>query len=188
MAIAQVRNQPAHQLRKEALGRKVNELWYPRPTKWGVANRDKEIMERICQLYQAGYTLRELGDWFLTTHESIRTTLQCSHIPRRNKGHRKQEKPIGQERVRGEYIMIHVGSDFPGAPKNGWMPKHRLVMQLHLNRTLLPWEVVHHKDRNKLNNDISNLKVLPSQEHPTCRGCPYYKYFVDKTGEKYLTT
>lgn len=34
---------------------------------------------------------------------------------------------------------------------------HRVVAEQKLGRPLEPWEVVHHKDRNKLNNDPRNL-------------------------------
>lgn len=43
--------------------------------------------------------------------------------------------------------------------------EHRLVMEQHLGRELRPDEVVHHKDENKLNNDISNLEILSRREH-----------------------
>jgi hypothetical protein len=36
---------------------------------------------------------------------------------------------------------------------------HRFVMAMHLERRLLPGEVVMHKDGNKLNNDLSNLEL-----------------------------
>jgi hypothetical protein len=37
--------------------------------------------------------------------------------------------------------------------------EHRLVMESVLGRYLSPTEVVHHKDRNKSNNDPSNLEL-----------------------------
>lgn len=43
--------------------------------------------------------------------------------------------------------------------------EHRLIMQRHLGRILRSDELVHHKDGNRLNNDISNLEVLAAKPH-----------------------
>lgn len=45
----------------------------------------------------------------------------------------------------------------PNAPKSGWVAEHRLVMEAKLGRLLNREEVVHHADRNGLNNDPENL-------------------------------
>jgi len=42
---------------------------------------------------------------------------------------------------------------------------HRYIMAQHTGRELLTTEHVHHKDENKLNNDISNLELLNSGAH-----------------------
>ncbi len=43
--------------------------------------------------------------------------------------------------------------------------EHRAVMAAHLGRTLEPWELVHHKDGNTLNNAIENLEIKTWPEH-----------------------
>lgn len=41
----------------------------------------------------------------------------------------------------------------------------RVIMENYLGRKLEPYEEVHHKDDDPLNNDISNLEVLTKEEH-----------------------
>lgn len=42
---------------------------------------------------------------------------------------------------------------------------HRLVMEKHVGRKLMFGEIVHHKDRNKLNNTLSNLELVTPKRH-----------------------
>lgn len=42
---------------------------------------------------------------------------------------------------------------------------HRYIMECYLGRKLTKDEIVHHKDGNKLNNNISNLELLSRAEH-----------------------
>ena len=71
------------------------------------------------------------------------------------------------------YVLILLQPDdffFPMAKHDRYVREHRLVMAKHLNRCLLPWEVVHHKGikyalgsiENKQDNRIENLELLSS--------------------------
>ena len=61
-----------------------------------------------------------------------------------------------------EYALV---PDHPNATKNGYVLLHRVIMENYIGRLLTPDEVVHHKDHNKKNNDISNLELLSLREH-----------------------
>ena len=52
-----------------------------------------------------------------------------------------------------------------GYNKKGNVKEHRYIMEQYLGRKLNSNEVVHHKDGNKLNNNISNLQVMTKSEH-----------------------
>ncbi len=45
--------------------------------------------------------------------------------------------------------------------------EHRVVMENYIGRPLFSWEIVHHKDGNKRNNDINNLEIMSQGEHAT---------------------
>ena len=71
----------------------------------------------------------------------------------------------GQWRKQSGYLLIKLyPADFfyPMTTKQGYVMEHRLVMAQHLNRCLLPWEVVHHKNGDKTDNRLENLQLLGS--------------------------
>ena len=64
------------------------------------------------------------------------------------------------------YVRIRVPDDYPhpvAITREGkWGYEHRVIMESHLGRYLTHIEVVHHRDENPSNNDISNLELLPN--------------------------
>lgn len=71
---------------------------------------------------------------------------------------------IRKEVNKGDYIYAVV-PEHPKATKNHYVLMHRVVMENFLGRMLTDDEVVHHKDRNKKNNDISNLELMNKNLH-----------------------
>lgn len=71
---------------------------------------------------------------------------------------------ILKEIRKGDYIYALV-PDHPKATKNGYVLYHRVVMENVIGRLLTDDEEVHHIDKNRYNNDISNLQLLTKEEH-----------------------
>ena len=61
----------------------------------------------------------------------------------------------------GGYILVYA-PDHERANGGGYVREHIIVAEQTLGRSLKPGEVVHHKDKNKSNNDPENLMVFPS--------------------------
>lgn len=61
--------------------------------------------------------------------------------------------------------MYCYSPEHPLANGAGKVMEHTYVMVNHIGRLLYPNECVHHIDRNRANNDISNLQLLTNSEH-----------------------
>jgi len=48
--------------------------------------------------------------------------------------------------------------------KGQWVKEHRYVVEKFIGRPLNEFEVVHHLDSNRQNNDINNLMIFPNQK------------------------
>ena len=55
------------------------------------------------------------------------------------------------------YVMLYIDRK--------QIKEHRYNYEQFLGRKLLSSEIIHHKDFNKLNNNISNLQLVTRSEH-----------------------
>lgn len=65
----------------------------------------------------------------------------------------------GGRKILDGYIYLKCSSH-PFADLRGYVLEHRLVMEAHLGRTLLPTEVVHHINGKTEDNRIENLMLF----------------------------
>jgi len=66
------------------------------------------------------------------------------------------------------YILVRIYKDdffFPMANHKGYVMEHRLVMAKSLGRCLHPFELVHHKNHDKTDNNIENLQLVSDDRH-----------------------
>jgi hypothetical protein len=73
----------------------------------------------------------------------------------------------GKSKTRG-YIEVKIYPDnpyFPMANKSGYVLEHRLVMAQHLGRCLESWEIPHHINGIKTDNQFENLELQNRSAH-----------------------
>jgi hypothetical protein len=105
----------------------------------------------------------------------------------------------GRIRTNQGYYLLYL-PDHPLCESKGYVLEHRYVWEQYNIAILLPWAEVHHKDKNRDNNNIDNLEAMTySQhlslhkrgiarmtEHRICANCLSDKTFMKRsvTGEK----
>ena len=75
---------------------------------------------------------------------------------------KKLNLPLGQYLSFDGYIVVSRTHDGRKQIK-----LHRLIMEEHIGKKLLPKEIVHHINQNKIDNRIENLQIVSRSEHNT---------------------
>lgn len=126
-----------------------------------------------------GWTLQKIADELGQKQKVVNKVAKKNGFQMRrtgpNRGAGHPDWKGGRLIDKSGYVMIYK-PEHPHARAGKYVCEHRLVMEQHLGRYLLPNEVVHHKNDCKTDNRIENLEVFQSNaEHlsETLRGkCP----------------
>jgi hypothetical protein len=90
-------------------------------------------------------------------------SLSCAAIlSNRGIGENAKNWKGGEVKNSNGYILVYTPSH-PYATKQGYVYKHRLVMEEHLGIILTHTMVVHHINGNRADNRIGNLMLFPDQ-------------------------
>ena len=74
----------------------------------------------------------------------------------------------GRQRQNDGYVLVWMDANdffFPMADHRGYVLEHRLIMARYLGRCLQSWEIVHHKDGVRDNNNLDNLELTTQGGH-----------------------
>lgn len=100
---------------------------------------------------------------------SINADNNCSDLCADRRRQRLKIKPLKNKRGRRGGHLLAYAPTHPSA-KQGFVAKHRLVVESVLGRILLPTELVHHIDCDPQNNLAENLVVVSQKEHNQAHG------------------
>lgn len=140
--------------------------------KMGKINNRPEIKtDNIVRLYSDGLSIIKIAEHLGCSGTLVAHRLKKTNVSMRRCGHNGFPLASNPNWKGGEvddngYIRIMLPLDHPFASmrdSKGYVRRSRLVMAEHLGRPLLRTEIVHHRDENKLRDDIENLDLLASQ-------------------------
>jgi hypothetical protein len=118
----------------------------------------RPLIEGYCK---AGMSLSEMGRLLGTHGHYVHKMIErwgIPYAPYRQAGDKNPAWKGGVSVDADGYVLVY-SPDHPNRSCHNTVRLHRLVMEKVLGRPLLPSEVVHHKDKNKLNNTPENLTL-----------------------------
>jgi HNH endonuclease len=139
-------------------------------------NQRAEIdIDKAIELYESGLTQLQVAERFGYTQRAVFKLFKKAGYKSRGLGKRNQEGENndnwngGKTKHKG-YVLVR-NPEHPRA-SNGYVYEHILVMEKHLGR-YLAWkehghpdnEIIHHKNKNRKDNRLSNLVLTTPAEH-----------------------
>jgi len=123
--------------------------------------KKKYPLNKNCEICNTGFTVNNGWQNRNTTCSSICGNLKAA---KSRSGSNHWQWKGGKIKTKG-YWKVLIPSH-PYATKDGYVLEHRLVMEKHIGRYLLPHEIVHHINEIKTDNRQENLELLQSKsEH-----------------------
>ncbi len=125
---------------------------------FGRSQPDRETLRR--EYCDEGMTASALAKRYGVPRRTVVKWLEALAIPTRQRGRpQKKRSEIAERLVDTDGYVIVWRPGHPNARRNGYILESRWVMSELLGRTLLPTELVLHRDGNKQNNDPRNLYI-----------------------------
>lgn len=148
-------------------------------------NGVKPSIGDIATAYQIGRGGRGIFTWFacpdcglerwVAKHAKSKLCMSCAAVRRQLIGEKNPRWKGGVRQGNDGYRYITVTENHPFIEMAGkvfvhgkyryYIAEHRLVMAQHLNRPLKPWELVHHRNGIRWENQIENLELLKHRKH-----------------------
>lgn len=128
-----------------------------------------ERQARVAALCDGVRTSRQIGTMLDESHKYVQEVMLKFDLPRRGRGSAfgalNGSYKSGRRIDRDGYALTSAPAGHPYArPRanrnTGLILEHRLVLERHLGRYLLPTETVDHKDGLRLHNDPDNLRLF----------------------------
>ena len=134
---------------------------------------------KLCELYESGYTTKDLKKVFKCSGESISYALKSLYSEDVIKANRYERIAVKNRALdidrshpkkhssKQWYSVSPTPCWWTGVrPLNGYMYTHRIVYAATHNMTELPvGYCVHHRDGNRMNNSPDNLELMTHSDH-----------------------